>query len=226
MTDPNLNTALKWAIENSSASQTAEGGPRTQINAEALAALFAAGHQKSDADYMKESMAVIIDEGAQIENRLQAFENFEQLIENLDNANNMEPLGLWVPLVEQLKNEHTGMRIFAAWCCGTAVQNNIRTQERVSSSSRSRNTFEFLLTTSQLLIVGAIPTLVRMATEDTDQTARKKAIRALSSTVRNFQPGLDEALTHMPAEFKPQEKLDANDMDSVDVLINKLRESV
>jgi hsp70-interacting protein len=67
---------------------------------------------------------------------------------------------------------------------------------------------------------------VRMATEDTDPKARKKAITALSSTIRNFQAGLDEALTHMPAAYKPTDNIDANDMDSVDLLINKLRENV
>jgi hsp70-interacting protein len=64
-----------------------------------------------------------------------------------------------------------------------------------------------------------------MATADSNRTVRKKATFALSSTVRNFQPGLDEALTHMPTEYKPLETLDANDMESVDTLINKLRES-
>jgi hsp70-interacting protein len=78
----------------------------------------------------------------------------------------------------------------------------------------------------QLLVVGAIPMLVRMATSDAEKKVRKKAIFALSSSVRNFQGALDEAVSHMPTEFKPKDKLDANDMESVDVLINKLRESV
>jgi hsp70-interacting protein len=65
-----------------------------------------------------------------------------------------------------------------------------------------------------------------MATSDAEKKVRKKAIFALSSSVRNFQGALDEAVSNMPAKFKPQEKLDANDMESVDVLINKLRESV
>jgi hsp70-interacting protein len=30
----------------------------------------------------------------------------------------------------------------------------------------------------------------------------------------------------MPAEFKPKDQLDANDMESVDLLINKLRENI
>jgi hsp70-interacting protein len=79
---------------------------------------------------------------------------------------------------------------------------------------------------AQLLVCGAVPILVRLATADTDPGVRKKATSALSSTVRNFQPGLDAVLTHMPAEYKPEETLDANDMESVDILINKLRESI
>jgi hsp70-interacting protein len=65
-----------------------------------------------------------------------------------------------------------------------------------------------------------------LATEDVDQKVRKKATSALSSFVRNFQPGLDAVLSKMPAEYKPKNELDANDMESVDLLINKLRENI
>ena len=65
-----------------------------------------------------------------------------------------------------------------------------------------------------------------MATSDSENKVRKKAIFALSSSVRNFQAALDAAVEHMPDEFTPPGPLDANDMQSVDVLINKLRESV
>jgi hsp70-interacting protein len=131
MNNPNLNTVLKWGIENSAASATAESDRKTQLSQEAVAALFAAQDHKSDGDYMMENMAVIRDPEMKLDDRIQAFDNFEQLVENLDNANNLEALGLWMPLVEQLENEHTDLRYFAAWCCGTAVQNNLRTQERV-----------------------------------------------------------------------------------------------
>lgn len=40
MNDPNLNTLLKWGVENSKAAEGTE--PKTQLNAEALAALLAA----------------------------------------------------------------------------------------------------------------------------------------------------------------------------------------
>ncbi|USP80811.1 Hsp70 nucleotide exchange factor FES1 [Curvularia clavata] len=210
MNDPGLNNLLKWGIQNSEASRTdaaAADQPPAQIDVEALQRLVTGMSGPSDAQLMQESMQVIQNEEAELEHRTTAFDNFEQLIENLDNANNIESLGLWMPLVKQLENEESEMRFYAAWCCGTAVQNNIRTQER-------------------LLVVGAIPTLVRMATSDTDKKVRKKAIFALSSSVRNFQAALDAALEHVPAELKPQEKLDANNMESVDMLINKLRDNV
>jgi len=67
---------------------------------------------------------------------------------------------------------------------------------------------------------------MRLATEDTERDVRKKATTALSSAVRNFQPGLDAAVAAAPDKFKPKEKLDATDMESVDVLIGKMRESL
>lgn len=228
MTDPGLNNLLKWGIQNSQASRThgaSADQPATQIDAEALRQLVTGMSGPSDAELMQESMQVIRNEEAELEHRTTAFDNFEQLIENLDNANNIENLGLWTPLIEQLQHKEPDLRFYAAWCCGTAVQNNIRTQERVSASRHTQPSMQDA-NQLQLLVVGAIPTLVRMATSDEDKKVRKKAIFALSSSVRNFQAALDAALEHMPAELKPQEKLDANDMQSVDVLINKLRDNV
>lgn len=67
---------------------------------------------------------------------------------------------------------------------------------------------------------------MRIATGNDETKVKKKAVTALSSSVRNFQPALDEAVSHVPVDFKPSGQLDANDMESVDVLINKLRESL
>lgn len=138
--DPNLNQLLKWSIENSEASRTdptsttddkAErqhwpaGRP---LNPEALKALMGG---PSDAQLMQESMAAIQSPDISVEDKLFAFDNFEQLIENIDNANNMEPLGLWTPLIGQLESQEAEMRKLAAWCAGTAVQNNVKAQDRV-----------------------------------------------------------------------------------------------
>jgi hypothetical protein len=77
-----------------------------------------------------------------------------------------------------------------------------------------------------MLVLGAIPTLVKQATEDEFQDARKKAILALSSGTRNYQPSMDKAVEHLPAEHLPKGgKVDATDMEVVDTLMSSLRAS-
>ncbi len=136
-----MNQLLKWSIENADASRndpTASTDPKDErpsgrsINADALNALLGG---PTDADLMRQSMAAIQSPDISLEDRLVAFDNFEQLIENLDNANNMEPLGLWTPLTGLLESEEPDIRRMAAWCLGTAVQNNVKAQERVNSQS-------------------------------------------------------------------------------------------
>ncbi|PSN70750.1 Hsp70 nucleotide exchange factor fes1 [Corynespora cassiicola Philippines] len=219
MNDPNLNTLLKWGIENSDASKdSGADAPKTKVTSEALAALMNMGHVKSQADMMLEQMALVEDENIDIETRCDAFENFSELVEQIDNANNMpaitpvkdKPAGpenpdMWTRLLGHLQNTEDRLRMWAAASCSAAVQNNIKSQER-------------------LLINGGLLTLVKMATEDPHQGVRKKAVSALSSAVRNFQPGLDTVVSKLPTEHKPTGKIDANDMESVNTLINGLRE--
>lgn len=78
-----------------------------------------------------------------------------------------------------------------------------------------------------MLVLGAIPALVKQATDDSSQDARKKAILALSSGVRNYQPAIDKAVEHLPEEHLPQggRKVDATDMDVVDGIMSSLRDS-
>ena len=76
----------------------------------------------------------------------------------------------------------------------------------------------------QLVTFNALPTLLRLAQSDPDNKVRRKAIYALSSSVRNHQPSLDELKKHLPADIAAQdEKLDAGDMDRIDQILAKLR---
>lgn len=133
--DSGLSSLLKWSIENSApppankeVSQEKEG--KGNINADALRAIMGG---PSDAQLMKESVAAIQSHDISLENKLIAFDNFEQLIDQIDNANNMQVLGLWTPLLGLLENEEAELRRYAAWCMGTAVQNNVKAQETVGS---------------------------------------------------------------------------------------------
>lgn len=140
--DPKLNSLLKWSIQNSdtgdnnnNTNTTATNNPNNVVesasrglNPEVLSSLFGG---PSDADLMKAAMGALYSPDVDLENKMIAFDNFEQLIESLDNANNMESLGLWTPLVQLLEDEEADMRRMAAWCVGTAVQNNEKSQDKV-----------------------------------------------------------------------------------------------
>ncbi|KAH7321510.1 nucleotide exchange factor Fes1-domain-containing protein [Rhexocercosporidium sp. MPI-PUGE-AT-0058] len=209
--DSNLSSLLKWSVENTtSANPSTEPGTdstststpssRAPFNPDALNALFGG---PSDADLLKMSMSAILSTDPEItlEDKLTAFDNFEQLIESLDNANNLEPLALWTPLLSCLSHPESEIRKMAAWCVGTAVQNNERSQER-------------------LLAMNGIPRLVEMArAEGEEEGTRRKAVYALSSACRNYQPAMDVLTGELG-----REKVDAADMDGVDVLIGGLKE--
>ncbi|KAL5360916.1 Hsp70 nucleotide exchange factor fes1 [Aspergillus floccosus] len=203
--DANMNKILKWSIQNStdpSSEQNAAADATSRgLTPEMMATLFGG---PSDADLMKASMEALRSEEVDLENKLVAFDNFEQLIESIDNANNLEPLGLWTPLVELLRHEEADMRRMAAWCVGTAVQNNEKAQDK-------------------LVVLNALPTLVAMSTSDPNPAARKKAVYALSSAVRNYQPAMDEVAKHLPEGYPRGEKIDAADMEAVDSIMDKLR---
>ncbi|EFQ27911.1 nucleotide exchange factor Fes1 [Colletotrichum graminicola] len=209
--DKNLNELLKWSIENGTAGQNGEPAPAapvSNLNPEAIAALF--GNGPSDAELMKLSMEAITstDPEMTLENKLVAFDNFEQLIENLDNANNMANLSLWTPLLGCLEHEEHEMRRMAAWCVGTAVQNNQPSQER-------------------LVAVGGIPPLLELAIKEGElEAVRRKAIYALSSAVRNYQPGMNVLTDELEKKGICSGKVDAENMDNVDEVMNDLKAKI
>lgn len=224
--DKGLNELLQWSIENSangeakpaqgatlaqqSAQDETQAEPTQQatrepkgLSQDALRTLMGG---PSDADLMKDAMTVIVHPETDHEAKMIAFDNFEQLIENLDNANNMAPLGLWKPLLEQLKNQDAEIRKMAAWCVGTAVQNNPQCQQ-------------------YLLDAGEVKTVASMSIDDPIPTTRRKAVYALSSSVRNFQPAMNEALTVLPKNITGPDHVNAADMDVIDAIMGKLREN-
>ncbi|CCX07673.1 armadillo-type protein [Pyronema domesticum] len=209
----NLGKVLAWGIENSLPGE--EGNKQTELTQKDLADLFM--NQKSDATLMIESMDAISspDEAWKnadgthmsaseiLENKKTAFDNFEQLVEQLDNAMNIENLKLWPALLAQLKSDHRDLRELALWCCGTAVQNNEKTQK-------------------DLFNHGGIEAITEMMLKDEDAAVRKKACYAFSSAVRNFQEGLDKGMALLPEEYQIK-GLSAEDMPGVDRLMEQLR---
>ncbi|KAJ5397339.1 Hsp70 nucleotide exchange factor fes1 [Penicillium cosmopolitanum] len=206
--NPEMNKLLKWSVQNSQ-QQNEDGSVTAPASAEELQRnltpdmINALMGGPSDADLMKAAMEMLHSDETDLENKLIAFDNFEQMIEGIDNANNLEPLGLWTPLVKLLQHEDADMRRMAAWCIGTAVQNNQTAQDK-------------------LIVLNAIPSLVNVATTDSIPATRKKAVYALSSAVRNYQPAMNELSKSLPEGY-PTDKTDAADMEAVDMIMDKLR---
>lgn len=201
-----MNSLLQWSIENSDPSRNPDQPPSAPkgLSADALRSLMGG---PSDADLMKDAMTIIVSTDPEIthDSKMTAFDNFEQLVEQIDNANNMESLGLWTPLLAQLNNTSADLRRMAAWCVGTAVQNNIKAQER-------------------LLALNGIEKLVKASLDDADRAARKKAVYALSSAIRNYQPAMNEAVKRLPRDIVGPDQVSAADMDVIDAIMGKLRE--
>lgn len=72
-------------------------------------------------------------------------------------------------------------------------------------------------------MLNALPILVSLATTDPDTKVRRKSAYAISSAVRNYQPNLDEVISHLPPEYKTTDHVDAGDMEAIDKIMDKLR---
>lgn len=98
-----------------------------------LAQVLGANTGKDDTQLMKEDISVLVcnDPQITIDDKLTALEDFEILIQNLDNANNISPMGIW-PEIAKLYTykgeEEDEFKSLAALITGTAVQNNTKCQ--------------------------------------------------------------------------------------------------
>ncbi|KAF3925591.1 hypothetical protein ABW21_db0204800 [Orbilia brochopaga] len=200
-----MEKVLAWSVAASAPEQEGEERQLPRLDQEALKQLLLGG--KSDAELMVEAMQCITNPTLALEDRETAFDNLEQLVENLDNANNLENLKLWEPLVQQLHAAEKEMRFMAAWCIGTAVQNNEKSQDQFHKTE-------------------GIEKLLQLALNDPAQDVRNKAIYAISSYVRNHQNALDQCIGKLPdglREEYSQKNLQATDMDAVNELRDRLK---
>ncbi|POW05605.1 hypothetical protein PSTT_09546, partial [Puccinia striiformis] len=87
---------------------------------------------RTDAVRMREAISIFEDPKKSIHERCNAGEELEDLIQDLDNANDMEVLGIWPKLMTLMESNTSGgnskdddlIKFHACWICGTAVQNN------------------------------------------------------------------------------------------------------
>ncbi|KAF8192808.1 nucleotide exchange factor Fes1-domain-containing protein [Mycena galopus ATCC 62051] len=205
-----MESLLRWGIENSSAATDGSSAPpvrRQDLDPGIIDMILG----KSDAELMKEDMTVAKDESQSESARVDALDHLEMLIEQIDNANNLEKLQMWSPLQSLVTSAPTSsIKMQALWVIGTALQNNPAAQDAYAShdplpvltgclepspSSTSQIRSKAIYALSGLLkhnapIVALLsrPDVdgwekLREALQDPDLSVRRKALFLLSSLV-------------------------------------------
>ncbi|KAF8498162.1 Fes1-domain-containing protein [Russula emetica] len=131
-----MQSLLRWSIENSTTTSTTGTGSdvasssppitrRTDLDPGIIDAILG----RPDSELMKEALAKAQDASLDEDARLTALDDLEMLVENIDNANDLEKLGMWEPLQDLLASSSEDMKVQALWVLGTAVQNNPAAQK-------------------------------------------------------------------------------------------------
>lgn len=126
---------------------------------------------RTDAIRMREAMVIFEDPNKSIHERCNAGEELEDLIQDLDNANDMEVLGFWPRLLTLLESSTSGgndddlIKFHTCWICGTAVQNNPKSQ-------------------TAFLKKDPLPTILEILCHGSEAT-QAKAMYCLSSTLKH-----------------------------------------
>ncbi|KAF9109372.1 hsp70 nucleotide exchange factor fes1 [Mortierella sp. AM989] len=169
-----LNELLKWSIinqatEKEDASTTgASIKPMEKMDPGLIEQILG----KSESQMMLEALNVIKSPKSTEDEKELAWEDFEMLIQQIDNASNIENMKMWPPILEELKNSNPKFREHAAWVCGTATQNNPKAQAA------------FLKEKGLSLVIELL--------SDSETYVRAKAIYALSGAIKHFEPALQE----------------------------------
>lgn len=166
-----MEKLLQWSI----AQQTGDKEAMAKIgqpDPEMLKQLFGGPDEPT---LMKQAMIVAGNPEATQDAREVALENFEMLIENLDNANNIENLKLWPNVIAQLLSEFVSLQVLGASIVAIATQNNPSSQEAFLKAE------------------GGFSKLIELASaEETPKELKMKALFALASVVRNYQDATDK----------------------------------
>ncbi|TDL26802.1 Fes1-domain-containing protein [Rickenella mellea] len=121
-----MQSLLRWGIENSPQDPIVPPPvPRQDIDPGIIDHILG----KPDAELMKEALAIAKDESKSEDDRMTALDNFEMLIEQIDNANNISALNMWPQIHKLLGSDSDVIKANTLWIIGTAVQNNPAAQK-------------------------------------------------------------------------------------------------
>ncbi|KIY74069.1 Fes1-domain-containing protein [Cylindrobasidium torrendii FP15055 ss-10] len=164
---------LRWAVENTDVNAPPVPIERKDLDPAIIDAILG----KSDAEQMKEDMAVATDVHRSEDERMDALDHMEMLIENIDNANDLDKLQMWQPLHALLSSENStdDIKMQALWVIGTALQNNPSAQQAYSKHNPLKTLIDF------------IDSSISKSTQ-----IRSKALYTLSGLLKHNSPAVKE----------------------------------
>lgn len=171
-----MQSLLRWSIENSTPLDSAPSDrpPIERKNIDPAIIEMILG--KPESELMKEDISVAVDANRNEDDRINALDHFEMLIEQIDNANNLEKLKLWEPLHSLLTSESSTLeiKIQVLWVIGTALQNNPSAQDAYLSFN-------------------PLPTLLSFLdpSPSSSVSIRAKAIYTLSGLLKHNSPAVE-----------------------------------
>ncbi|CAB4396649.1 unnamed protein product [Rhizophagus irregularis] len=171
-----MEQLLRWSIENSDPSGGSPQPPpqddpeKKKIDPEIINAILG----KSDATRIREAVEVISNPNETLENKEIAFDNLELLVEQIDNAIDIENMGLWPKILSFISFSETSLRKHAVWVCGTAIQNNIRAQKAFAEKGGIKLILDLLKNPNE------------------DNEIKSKALYAISGAIKHYPPGLEQ----------------------------------
>ncbi|KAI0673146.1 armadillo-type protein [Trametes maxima] len=162
-----MENLLRWSIANSEprGADQPPPQPRSDLDPGVIDTILG----RPDSALMKEALAIAVDESKDEDDRVQALDNFEMLIEHIDNAIDLERLKMWEPLHALLTNPSSSeeIQLQVLWILGTAVQNNPAAQ-------------------NAYLALSPLPALLTFLSPSTRSgKTRSKAVYALSGLLKH-----------------------------------------
>ncbi|CAG8831914.1 29007_t:CDS:2, partial [Gigaspora margarita] len=197
-----MEKLLKWSTENSDPSNVPQQ-PTTQEKSELDPEVIDLILGKSDAVQMREAVEAVSNPETNLDDKKIALDNLEMLVEQIDNANDIENMNLWPQILSFLSLPEASLRTQVIWVCGTAVQNNPKAQKAFFEK-------------------GGLTLILNILKDaDEDMEVKSKALYALSGAIKHYPPGL--------AQFEKDEGYDvllklletSNDPDTVAMRIKE-----
>ncbi|KAG2344610.1 Fes1-domain-containing protein [Suillus weaverae] len=205
-----MQSLLRWSVENSTPSTGSQPTTTNKLDPGIIDHILG----KPDAQLMKEALTKGLDETQAEDDRLQALDDLEMLVQNIDNANDLKKLGIWQPLHNLLQSSNTSdpLKMQTLWIIGTALQNNpaaqlayldldplpalLKSLSPTSSSAETRSRALYALSgllklnaaaVQQMGVVGGWSAL-RMCLEDSEIRVRRKSTFLLNTLLLPSSP--------------------------------------